>query len=192
MSIYRESNTRAPMNINDTDIDPAMKQAPVPRQGLSEMSFSLMRCVLCCAFIDRFDVASLRLPQMRSRFDPTKSACYLESPAIDKLYDHVRAEYLDLFDQEPTSSICRLGSEAGRVVFIKLRLQASLNAINQPGFSTTNAYTDTDRKNMVDGLFENAIEILECAHRFYTDPVLGPFSWIGESHVQWHAAVFVV
>lgn len=39
-------DTKEPTNLNDDDIDPLMTQMPVPREGLTDVSFTLLNCVL--------------------------------------------------------------------------------------------------------------------------------------------------
>lgn len=40
-------DTKFPLSINDADLDPDMKEPPKPREGVSEMTFVLIRFEIC-------------------------------------------------------------------------------------------------------------------------------------------------
>ncbi|EER28517.1 Fungal specific transcription factor, putative [Coccidioides posadasii C735 delta SOWgp] len=171
-----------PLNVNDIDLDPNMTGVPVEHNGITEMSFCLLRYT-----IGRF----LRDSRTKHTFDGSWQ--HLTNPMIsipekiqeledlDKLIEQKFLQYCDI--SIPFHFIVSMVGRCG-ISMMKHRVYM-LGCPGKPGGRSL------DREES-DTLFANSIKILEYDNLAKSMPNVRRYYWHVEAHFQWHAFIFLL
>lgn len=175
-------DTEFPLNINDADISEDSKELPQPRQGATEMTFSLVRYEIC-SLARRLHTMSSALAASCPR-DAASSFEERES-MLKTIYESVESKY---FKDQATSCnpILWTAANIARVIVAKMTL-----IIYQPMlFPGPNGEVLSDE--IRERLFAAATEIFEYNHQLNSDPRSKQWRWLFQTYTQWHAVAYVL
>lgn len=180
--ISQTYDTEFPLNINDADISEDSKELPQPRQGATEMTFSLVRYEIC-SLARRLHTMSSALAVSCPR-DAASSFEERES-MLKTIYESVENKY---FKDQATSCnpILWTAANIARVIVAKMTL-----IIYQPMlFPGPNGEELSD--DIRERLFTAATEIFEYNHQLNSDPRSKQWRWLFQTYTQWHAVAYVL
>jgi hypothetical protein len=159
--------SRLPLNINDSDITPEDTVLPVPKQGFTEMIYSIVRYEL-------LQTAKRVQVNLQESSGDTSEWKRCEIQAVEERLEHVHLQYLD--GGRPFSGMVANGT---RLIVSKLRIQLEFMEKQQSRFR------DHDSAFRA-GLYDESIRIVEFSHRVLTDNSLSSWTWNFCNHVLWY------
>lgn len=178
---YESVDTQLPLNVNDSDLFPAMKQLPQSRTGLTEMTFSVVRFESTKTFRHLQDVSMGSAGK-----DSKKTAAETLSEkveAISAIRKRLREVYLDHLDiSDPiawyTITICQIVQSKMSLVTYHpyMRLAGPAELLH----------------GVKDRLFEEATTAIECWLRLNEEESTIQWRWLCETYVQWYALAFLL
>ncbi|CAM1507764.1 Fc.00g046120.m01.CDS01 [Cosmosporella sp. VM-42] len=174
-------DTQLPSNINDADIDPSSTEMPMPREGRTDVSVSLVRHEICAL--------SRRLFTIMSEMGPVDPNCVEKSleereHMLIEVYDRIEAKFLKhvVTDDDP---IFWMGALIARVIMAKIGL-----IIYQPLLFPG---TGPDLSNEIRSrLWVSTIQIVEYNYILNTDPRCRQWRWLFQTYRQWHAIAYML
>lgn len=175
-------DTELPLNINDSDVSEETTEMPQPRQGVTDMTFSLIRYEVC---------ASARRLYMCSTTSPTtctqEAAISMEEreSMVSAIYRDVEEKY---FKDASTSCNAQLWTAANiaRVIVAKMTLVV-YQPVLLPG-SDGQTLSEDIRQRIITA----ATEIFEYNHQLNSDPRSKQWKWLFQTYTQWHAVAYVL
>ncbi|KAL4908650.1 hypothetical protein BDW74DRAFT_166246 [Aspergillus multicolor] len=169
-------DTKMPLNINDDDITAEMTQPPVEREGVTEMTFCLIRCH---AMRVVWQVGYMA--PRRTSGTPTPANANLDSPKretlVTDLEGHLQDRYLKYFDL--SIPFLRLTASVARIITLRM-----WTAILAP-----RCHTD---ETMRERLFTESIEVLEISNDILSCDDVRQWAWHSKTHVQWYSIAFLL
>lgn len=173
-------DTRLPLNINDDDITPEMTEAPTEREGVTDVTFCLIRCEITSALRR----ANYTCPGgTRLRFGESGPGIERCERMIQIISNRVEERYIKHCDMN--IPIQWATATVGRLILAKLWL-----VVHHP-------MTRKDRVLNVsqatrESLFLTAIEVLEFGRLLENDPKTAKWGWLFRTNMQWHGMAFVL
>ncbi|OKO93642.1 hypothetical protein PENSUB_11921 [Penicillium subrubescens] len=172
-------DTRLPLNINDDDITPEMTEAPIEREGVTDVTFCLIRCEITSALRR----ANYSCPGTRFRLGETVPGIERCERMIQIISNRVEERYIKHCDMNIPMHWAT--ATVGRLILAKLWL-----VVHHP-------MTRKDRVLNVsqatrESLFLTAIEVLEFGRLLETDPKTAKWGWLFRTNMQWHGVAFVL
>ncbi|KAL7949267.1 hypothetical protein V8C42DRAFT_310423 [Trichoderma barbatum] len=172
------ADTCIPININDSDISAHMKEAPQPRVGLTEMSFSLVRFEATALF-RRLQYSSTG-PLGKGDNDQDLAKKMKQVSESQQRLQELYLKYCDL--SEPFSWYIYT---IAQIVFTKMRLVAHHPSLRRAGYAELPQDTQ-------DRLFTSSIIILEYWLALNTEKKTRKWRWLCETYIQWYALTFLL
>ncbi len=167
-------DTKLPANLNDADIGPDTKEMPPERDGVTDMSFSLVNAKIC-------DVTrKLMAPGTKDRM-PTLEE---HTKTLEQIYDKFYVGYIQ-YSASATDILAWVAVNVARLVIAKMALILSLPEL----FSSPNEEFSAALRTK---LFICAIEVAEYNHALNAEPAARKWRWIYQTHTHWHAIVFLL
>ncbi|KAL8805739.1 MAG: hypothetical protein Q9182_001772 [Xanthomendoza sp. 2 TL-2023] len=176
-------DTRFPLNINDEDIDASMKDAPPEHEGVTEMTFDLIRYSVT--------TTARRL----SYVPPGPGKCRNNSQMftlehkerlIEELHQHIEKKYLRHCDMN--IPIHWVAGTVTRLVLAKMWL-----IVHHP---LQRENLDNDNKDLSDEtkdrLFRTSVEVIQWSNLLEMETSTKKWGWLFHTYVQWHAVAFVL
>lgn len=218
ISYHAASDTRLPLNVNDADLWPDMKNPPAPRaeDAPTDMTFLLVRCEATRTAC-RILLLSPDTQIMAQRAGG--GAAGITSERVELVREMVavlRRRYIR--DEDSISSpILMMSSLLARLIIVHfwlmmyypfMKLEHGTNS--EPGRARvapgSKSGTDDGNDPVVAGglnaeiagmmtqdeLFSKSIETLQLSSQFLHDPMVSRFKWYSQTHVQWHVVAFVL
>ncbi|RBR10704.1 uncharacterized protein FIESC28_09351 [Fusarium coffeatum] len=167
-------DTKMPLNINDSDIEPETKEMPPERQGVTDMSLGVAMCEL--AFMSMQLMAS----------SPQTGGTSLEDQA--RLLESHRSKLEEgyaKYSTDPDDIINWVGVVVTRIVLSKLTLLVYLPSLFA---SPSDQFSDEVR----DKLLTAAIEIAEHNHALNAETRCRQWRWIYQTYTHWYAIVWLL
>lgn len=174
-------DTKFPLNINDSDIDPYMKEAPVEHEGATEMTFDLIRYSVSTT-VRRLSYAPPGPGPCRVK----NSRLSLEDKEriIEELHQYLENRYLRYCDTANVP-LHWVAATVARLIMAKMWL-----VIHHP-FSRSDAGAGLPQETR-DRLFHTSIEVIEFSRLLETEKTTLKWGWLFRTYVQWHALAFVL
>ncbi|KKP05754.1 fungal specific transcription factor domain-containing protein [Trichoderma harzianum] len=177
-SIYDQNyDTRFPLNINDEDLSPEATVAPPERQGVTDMTFCLLRFEVAVAIrklnyhgpvgSQELALSTVEKREFVEGIEKRFYERYINCCDITKPFDWVSAAW-------------------ARLMLFKMWL-----AVSNPLHPQDNA-DGAASFNLRRVAFERSVEMLELADSLETGHRAARWRWLFMTHVQWHAVVFVL
>ena len=167
-------NTKWPLNINDSDMDPDSMEPIVERQTFTEMTK-----VYGSHFVWQTAVrVGFEAPAKDSEDQSTLLSFEQKALLINRLEKQVEERILR--HCELTNPLAWVTSVVMRLVMARLRL-----ALYHPPM-----YDDRSvSHNLIsrDSVLKAAVQVLEYSHLLDTEPAAARWRWYFNTHVQWHA-----
>ncbi|KAI4124847.1 MAG: hypothetical protein LQ338_004601 [Usnochroma carphineum] len=174
-------DTGFPLNINDEDIHPSMKEPPPEHEGTTEMTFDLIRFTVSTT-ARRMNYT----PPGRGKCPDKSSVFTLEHKErlIEELHQHVEKKYLRHCDMN-----IPLHWVAGTV--LRLILAKMWLIVHHPL-----AREDSDSKELSeetkDRLFRTSVDIIQWSHILETEASTKKWGWLFRTYVQWYAVASIL
>lgn len=173
-------DTKFPLNINDEDIYPEMKEPPEEREGRTEMLFDLIRYTVSTT-VRRLSYAPPGPGLCRER----NASLTLEDKEglIENLNKYLEDKYLKYCDMGVP--LDWVAATVSRLIMAKMWLIVHHPFQREDG----GAGLPEDTKNR---LFSTSVEVLEFSHLLETEKTTLKWGWLFRTYVQWHAVAFVL
>jgi hypothetical protein len=166
-------DTKIPLNLNDSDIDPDATEPPVEREGITNMTFARISAELC--EITRRIVA----------LGKTEHDLEEQGKLLSEMHDSIQRSHLR-HASEPGSIIYWAWVAIVRITVAKMKLITHLPTLFSP---TSN---DASEQHLRDSLLVAAIEVCEHNHALSTEPRFRQWLWVLQTYTHWHAIVFLL
>ncbi|KAI9648686.1 hypothetical protein NHQ30_003325 [Ciborinia camelliae] len=174
-------DTKFPLSIDDADLDPDAKEPPQPREGVSEMTFVLIRFEMCA------------LSKRLQYTPPGRGPCPMGNPIKLTLEEKeeliqdcsVRLEEKYLKYCENAGPLYWVAGTVARLIFAKMSL-IIYHPLIQPGRPQCLSPNTKDR------LLKSSIEIIEYSRILETEASTKKWGWLFRTYVQWHAIAFIL
>ncbi|KAL4985541.1 fungal-specific transcription factor domain-containing protein [Aspergillus falconensis] len=170
-------DTRLPLNANETDFSPDAKERLKPRVGFTDMTFFLIRCDICYALRR----VAYTCPNTSGAISgPTPDNC---PNVVQTVNMHIEEQYLKHCDM--SNPIQWISATVARLVLTKMWL-----VIHHP---ITRSDLDSQISHQSrESLFITSIEVTEFARLIKEDKNTQKWSWMFDTHMQWHAIAMVL
>lgn len=166
-------DTKVPLNINDTDIEPATTQMPIERVGLTDMTFTLTSFLIC-------GVSRQMMAQSALEDAP---ALEEQSRLLNGLYEKLNQLF---FQYASDGTITQwVGIVVARVVIAKLTLFIYMPIL----FSSPSEQLTIEIRNK---LLVSAIELAEYNHALHAEPGCRHWRWVYQTFIHWHAIIYLL
>jgi hypothetical protein len=172
------------LRLFDSDLDRSADHPPEEHDGVSEMSYSLLRYEILSAM-------SLVMNPRQARCDPLPDFIQTREQAITEICTHIQRKYIQHLDSNNSSPIFCLFAEAGRLVLAKIQLQAHCVFLQRMApWPYDLVYPQAGL--LLEELFQSSITLMENYTRLALDRGLEPWRWHIRQYMQWHALSFVM
>lgn len=173
-------DTQFPMNVNDSDLSPDMKEFPRERIGATDMTFCLIRYEIC-SLARRLHAATPMSPC------PKDSPLTLEQreAMLMDMFARVEDKYLKPCTDQDGDLLHWVAAAIARLIMAKMSL-----IIYQPVLFSS-AGQDVSQE-VRDRLFTSSTEVIEYNRLLNTEPRSKQYRWLFESYTQWHAVAFLL
>ncbi|KAK8030150.1 transcriptional regulator family: Fungal Specific TF [Apiospora rasikravindrae] len=167
-------DTKIPLNINDTDIEPGMKEPPKARVGVTDTTYAYVSIEYTST---TRKLLSLELKNGIPDLDHL-------SRLLDEMYEKLDRECF-----QHVSKIGEIRRELGititRLVMAKLKLLIFVPLL----LSSPTDYFSVDIRTV---LFVSAIEVAEYNHSMNENTALTPYVWIFQTYTHWQSIVYLL
>lgn len=165
-------DTKFPLNLHDTDINPETKDTPPERECLTTMSISIDMAKICEVTRKMMDKA--RTPTLHE-----------QRSLVNELYGTLERGYLRYSNESDGNITWWVGITAVRLTMSKMTL-----FINFPDlFSSVSDESTIDTRNK---LLVAAIEVAEWNHALNAEQEARQWRWIYQTYTHWHAIVLLL
>lgn len=174
-------DTKTPLNINDSDLNPNMREMPVEHTGLTEMVFCLLRYEFGIFLRNSSPTAGFdgSWPKLSS----TAVSVAEKDKSIEDLEQLLEQKFLRLCDPSiPLHFECILVAKAAMCI---MRLRAHHPRHRSDGGAAM-------PQNEKDILFSNSVKVLELDNISHSTQVAQRFLWHTKSYFQWHAMIYAL
>lgn len=186
------SDSRPPLNVNDADLRPDMTEYPSESRGMTDMSFTAVRCwasSIWRAMIDTrrvdpdtgrsFGAMTVAEKQAWVNDQRDKIVGRFSGDKTSREALHCVSSTLNIYLWQyfPNNFVSKLVSAFIGTIISNLRLMA----LKPLGQETS---LDEDQRSRV---FQGAIECMTHSYRLRTDPLVAHWSWLTKCYHEWHA-----
>ncbi|UKZ80181.1 hypothetical protein TrVFT333_007938 [Trichoderma virens FT-333] len=177
-SIYDQNyDTRFPLNINDDDLSPEATVAPPERQGITDITFCLLRFEVAVA------IRKLNYHGPVGSPEPVLSTAE-KRDLVETIEKRFYERYINRCDI--TKPFDWVSAAWARLMLSKMWL-----AVSNP-LHPQDAIDSAAALNIRHVAFKRSVEMLELADSLETGHRAARWRWLFMTHVQWHAVVFVL
>ena len=180
--LENQFDTKLPLSVNDADLDPAATEPPIEKEGVSEMTFCLIRYEIC------------HLSRKLSYIPPGQSNCPFEKGAshltldekermVKASADHLEEKYLKYC--EDAGPLYWVAATVARLITAKMSL-----IIYHPLSQSSDAKALT--QTVKDRLFMASIEIIEYTRVLEHEASTKQWGWLFHTYIQWHAIAYIL
>ncbi|KAI9654247.1 MAG: hypothetical protein M1821_006775 [Bathelium mastoideum] len=173
-------DTEMPLNVDDDDMYPDMKEFPEARSGFTEMTFSLIRCEVTSTF-RRLNYVP---PSPKPCFEKYASATFEDKKRwVTECHQRLEERYLQYCDMTVpfywvTATVCRL-------IMAKMWLMIYHPFQRKDGGRSL-------PQDVKDKLFLTSLENIEYMILLETEARTMKWGWLIKTYVQWHALAFLL
>ncbi|KAI9839762.1 MAG: hypothetical protein M1838_004264 [Thelocarpon superellum] len=174
-------DTQLPLNINDDDMRPDSMEPITPRVGSTEMTFCLVRFVVCRTSRKFYVIPPGPLtncPEMFSKVPREVKERWIEECNASLEEEHL--QYLDMCD--PLSWV---SATVARLIMARMWLMLYHPFRREAGEPSLSPDTQ-------DRLFVTSIEVIEYARLLEVERTTAQWGWLFRRYVQWHAIAFIL
>jgi hypothetical protein len=172
-------DTKIPLNVNDEDIYPGMKESPKERKGATEMTFCLIRFEL-----GRF---SRRLNFTAPGNEPGRSPEWTlgdKERMIDECHRELEEKYLRHCDM--STPIYWVTATVSRLILAKMWLTLHHPRSFHP---TSDPPVPPETR---DRLFVTSVEVIEFSHLLESNENTAKWGWLFQTYMQWQSVAFAL
>ncbi|RYO76316.1 hypothetical protein DL766_009625 [Monosporascus sp. MC13-8B] len=174
-------DTRLPLNVNDSDLSPSMTDFPLERQGVTDMSFSLVRFEVCSLARKMHPAASAISPNPHDlHVTPQEREDW-----IVEAYGRIEEKYLKGTTNKDSNPLHWVASIIARVIMAKLSLiiyQPTILERDGPELS----------QKIRDRLFLSSVEVVEYIKIVDAEQRCRQWQWHFQTYSQWHTVAYLL
>lgn len=171
-------DTITPLNVNDSDLDPAMKELPEARVGATDMLF----CSVRFSFHTVFRKIGVANPS--SDGDSQISSSIAEKDrAVDELENLLETKYLRYLDLLKPFHLQTAGLARAALCLVRLQIH------HPRQYADNGASLPQEEKDM---LFHLSLKIIEYDNLAHSNPSTRGFLWHTNVFMQWHALIYIL
>jgi hypothetical protein len=180
--VDRTFDTEFPLNINDSDLTPETTEMPQPRQGSTDMTFSIIRYEICGLARRLHTMSSANAGSC-----PRDAAISFEEREnmVREVYASVESKFFRGSDAS-SDPVLWTAANIARVIVAKMTL-----IIYQP-MLFPGPDGEVLSSAIRDRIFTAATEIFEYNHQLNSDPRSRPWRWLFLTYTAWHAVAYVL
>ena len=167
-------DTKLPLNINDADIEPGSKAVPTEREGLTDMSLSLV-----C-----FEICDVTRQMMALAVKDGAPGLDEQEHLLNEIYQKFERGYFR-YSTESGNIMYWVGVNVARLVMAKMTLIIYLPEL----FSSPSEHFSDEIR---DRLFVSAIEVAEYNHALNAEQACRHWRWAYQTYTHWHAVVYLL
>jgi hypothetical protein len=179
---FLDCDTHFPLNISDSELDPAQEILPLERQGASEMSFSILRVDICARILTSLN---------QYRFCNTTATSESVEQLIQDLSLHLDNQYLQVFERDlntPLSRLCLVICQQ-----LPTRMRVLLNKLEKPVPYLYSATVPSPSFSEIQGsIFISSVRLLDFHLGFPDDEDYEGWNWLFGLSKHWRAVEFVL
>ena len=173
-------DTKIPMNLNDDDIYPGMKEVPKERLGATEMTFCLIRYEIS-VFSRRFTFTA---PGQSASLGQELSLKEKEA-LIDECHRKLEEKYLRHCDM--TMPIYWVAATVARLILAKMWLM-----VHHPRAYSLADGTTPLPPEIRDRVFITSVEVIEFSHLLEKNENTAKWGWLFRTYMQWQSVAFAL
>ncbi|KAK4940915.1 hypothetical protein LTR10_019069 [Elasticomyces elasticus] len=173
-------DTKLPMNFNDEDIFPGMKDYPPERTGSTEMTFCLIRFELG-VFSRRLNFTA---PGKAPGQEPEVSIEEKEK-LIDDIHRSLEEKYLRHCDMN--TPILWVAATVARLILAKMWL-----AVHHPRSFGVDKKSSAMPREIRDRVFITSVEVIEFSHLLEKNENTAKWAWFFRTYLQWQSVAFAL
>jgi hypothetical protein len=178
-SIILMGDVNMPLNVNDSDLFPGMKDTPKEHQGATEMMFYLIRCHVA-DFLKRSSSGNTTFDGLWSKLTTIAVSIDAKDKVIDELEEAIERRFLRYCDPSITWHL--MCSQLGKTIICMMRFMSH----------STGYYSTDIAQSRKDMLFDLALYVVTAQNMAYTVKEMQGFVWHINLQFQWKAFVFIV
>lgn len=174
-------DVQIPLNVNDSELNPDMRDPPKEHDGPTEMMFFLIRC-----HVGDF----LRRSGPNNAYDGTWSRLSQsgvpiadKDKAIDEFEDLLKRKFLNYCDESIPSHL--MAAYLSRAVICTMRFIAH----NPDQYEDKGASMPQKEKNL---LFDNCVKVISYQNMAFIIKGTQGFAWHVNMHFQWKAFIYIL
>ncbi|KAI1104462.1 fungal-specific transcription factor domain-containing protein [Jackrogersella minutella] len=167
-------DTRFSLNINDSDIDTETKETPIEREGISDMTFSI---VFSGHTSITQQLMALTLKDGAPRLDE-------QSRLLNECYEGLERTYLQ-YSNAAGNIAYWVSVTVTRLLVAKMSLIIYFPVL----FSSPSEHASEDLRTK---LFIAAIEVAEYNHALNAEPACRNWRWLFQTYTHWYAIVYML
>lgn len=175
-------DTRMPLNINDNDLTPDMRDPPPERDGTTEMTFCLIRCQ-AMRIMWKIGYIPASMPNNGLHYhspnhQPAGSSLSDREALAQELQARLESQCLCYY--EHSDPFHDVAVTVTRLIIARIWL-----IVYYPQDQTV-------QTNHNHRLFDLSLQVLELSNSLLGNKGIQQWSWYYQTHFQWHATVFVL
>ncbi|RAQ51655.1 C6 transcription factor [Aspergillus flavus] len=169
------SNTKLPLNVDDSDLNPQLKTPPAAKETWTEMTMFLITAEASKVFA--------RIHRVSLQSQPGKDVHDESRKLVADFDTRLSRTYLKYCDQNvPAQKATFL---LGRLLLCKAKALVQIQSLN--GLSA-----EQSAKHINEETLSYACEGLECGSEMLTDEVLKSYSWLSSSYTPYHLLTYAL
>lgn len=173
-------DTKLPMNFNDDDIYPGMKEYPAERSGPTEMTFCLIRFELS-VFSRRLNfTAPGKVAGQASEMSIAE-----KEKLIDDCHRSLEEKYLRHCDMN--TPILWVAATVARLILAKMWL-----SVHHPRSFADDKERFTMPRETRDRVFITSVEVIEFSHLLEKNENTAKWAWFFRTYMQWQSVAFAL
>lgn len=174
-------DTKTPLNVNDSDLNPNMREMPVEHAGLTELAFCLLRYEFG-TFL-RSSSPTTAFDGSWQKLSSNAVSASEKDKAIEDLEQRLEQKFLRFCDPSiPLHFQCVL---VARSAICMMRLRAHHPRHRSDG----GACMAQSEKDL---LFSNSVKVLELDNLHHSTQITQRFLWHTKVYFQWHALIYAL
>ena len=172
-------DTEFPLSINDSDLDIDATEFPIPRPGVSEMTFCLIRYEICSLTRRLSYVPPSPGCQQRAALITLEE----KEQMIKECSDRLEEKYLQYCEE--AGPLYWVAATVARLITAKMSL-IIYHPLTYPGQPNSLSQDIKDR------LFMASIEIIEYSRVLESEASTKQWGWLFHTYIQWHAIAYIL
>ncbi|KAJ5120045.1 hypothetical protein N7448_010714 [Penicillium atrosanguineum] len=176
------ADTQPPMNANDSDLDPRMREPACEKEGPSEMIFCLARSEFG-KWLRRWSKDARGSNSPWAFLSSSSMSLREKDNAIDELEDSMEQKYLRYCDKSIPLHLAATLMARSAIYFTRLI------AHHPRQYQDPNTRIPEAEKNTI---FDHCLKMAEYANYAQTNPDVQRFSWHMVNYMPWDAMIFML
>ncbi|KAK8035440.1 Bikaverin cluster transcription factor bik5 [Apiospora rasikravindrae] len=177
----RTWDTEFPLNINDNDFGPDMKEFPTERQGATDVTFCLIRYEICSLARKLHSSVNALAPCPKD----TSITFQEREEMLLEMYNRVEAKYLKPCDDAKGELLHWVAAAIARLIMAKMSLTV-YQSVLFPGVGLEVSQHARDR------IFNSSVEVVEYSRLLNNEEKCKQYRWLFQTYTNWYAVAYLL